>query len=163
MKPIKRKVSNDCRKNDTKVIANHTRNKQCDERITIHIKYLLNAREKSRLQGAIGLGVHSHWLKNWSEVFKLSSPLQSFFFFSCHATPGGSVKWHAKNVRGEDYRNCASACHPVRTNVTKEFRKTQKEKKKKDTCITEIFFRSFSIPAGMWAIVDSVICLCKIK
>mgnify|MGYP006964526386 CR=1 FL=1 len=81
MKPIKRKVSNDCWKNDTKVIANHTRNKQCDEQITIHTKYLLNAREKSRLQGAIGLGVHSHWLKNWGDILKLSSPLQSFFFF----------------------------------------------------------------------------------
>ena len=81
MKPIKRKVSNDCRKNDTKVIANHARNKQCDERITIHTKYLLNAREKSRLQGAIGLGFASHWLKNWGETFKLPSPLHSFFFY----------------------------------------------------------------------------------
>ena len=31
---------------------------------------LLKARDVSRLQGAIGLGFSSHWLKNWREVFK---------------------------------------------------------------------------------------------
>ena len=31
---------------------------------------LLNAREESRVQGAIGFGFASHWLKNWREVFK---------------------------------------------------------------------------------------------
>ena len=28
------------------------------------------AREKSRVHGAIGFGFDSHWLKNWSESFK---------------------------------------------------------------------------------------------
>jgi len=31
---------------------------------------LLEAREKSRIQGAIGFGFASHWLKNWREIFK---------------------------------------------------------------------------------------------
>ena len=30
----------------------------------------IKAREKSRGQGAIGLGFASHWLKNWRESFK---------------------------------------------------------------------------------------------
>ena len=30
----------------------------------------LKAREKLRLQGAIGFGFASHWLKNWRESFK---------------------------------------------------------------------------------------------
>ena len=30
----------------------------------------LEAREKSRVQGAIGFGFASHWLKNWRESFK---------------------------------------------------------------------------------------------
>ena len=30
----------------------------------------IKAREKSRVQGAIGLGFASHWLKNWRESFK---------------------------------------------------------------------------------------------
>ena len=30
----------------------------------------LKAREKSRVQGAIGFGFASHWLKNWRESFK---------------------------------------------------------------------------------------------
>ena len=30
----------------------------------------LEAREKSRLQGAIGFGFDSHWLKNWRDSFK---------------------------------------------------------------------------------------------
>ena len=30
----------------------------------------LEAREKSRVHGAIGLGFDSHWLKNWRESFK---------------------------------------------------------------------------------------------
>ena len=32
---------------------------------------LLQAREKSRVHGAIGFGFDSHWLKNWRESFKL--------------------------------------------------------------------------------------------
>ena len=31
---------------------------------------LLKAREKSRVQGAVGFGLISHWLKNWREIFK---------------------------------------------------------------------------------------------
>ena len=31
---------------------------------------LLKARDISRLQGAIGFGFSSHWLKNWLELFK---------------------------------------------------------------------------------------------
>ena len=31
---------------------------------------LLEAREKSRVHGAIGFGFASHWLKNWCESFK---------------------------------------------------------------------------------------------
>ena len=31
---------------------------------------LLKAREKSCVQGAIGFGFPSHWLKNWREIFK---------------------------------------------------------------------------------------------
>ena len=30
----------------------------------------LEAREKSRVHGAIGFGFASHWLKNWRESFK---------------------------------------------------------------------------------------------
>ena len=30
----------------------------------------LEAREKSRVHGAIGFGFISHWLKNWRESFK---------------------------------------------------------------------------------------------
>ena len=30
----------------------------------------LEAREKSRVQGGIGFGFASHWLKNWRESFK---------------------------------------------------------------------------------------------
>jgi len=30
----------------------------------------LEAREKSRLHGAIGFGFASHWLKNWRDSFK---------------------------------------------------------------------------------------------
>ena len=30
----------------------------------------LKAREKSRVQGVIGFGFASHWLKNWRESFK---------------------------------------------------------------------------------------------
>ena len=31
---------------------------------------LLEAREKSRVHGAIGFGFASHWMKNWRESFK---------------------------------------------------------------------------------------------
>ena len=32
--------------------------------------YLLKAREKPCVQGAIGFGFASHWLKNWREIFE---------------------------------------------------------------------------------------------
>ena len=56
-----------CRKTNTKVITptNSSGSKQRDEPITIASNYLLlKAREKSRVQGAIGFGFASHWLKN---------------------------------------------------------------------------------------------------
>ena len=31
---------------------------------------LLKAREKSRIQSAVGFGFASHWLKNWRHIFK---------------------------------------------------------------------------------------------
>ena len=31
---------------------------------------MLKVREKSRVQGAIGFGFASHWLKNWRDSFK---------------------------------------------------------------------------------------------
>ena len=31
---------------------------------------LLKAREKSRIQSAVGFGFASHWLKNWRDTFK---------------------------------------------------------------------------------------------
>ena len=31
---------------------------------------MLKAPEKWRIQGAIGFGLASHWLKNWREIFK---------------------------------------------------------------------------------------------
>ena len=34
------------------------------------IEDLFKAREKSRVQGAIGFGFASHWLKNWRNIFK---------------------------------------------------------------------------------------------
>ena len=43
---------------------------------------LLEAREKSRVHGAIGFGFDSHWLKNWRESFKpitkLSNQVSTF-------------------------------------------------------------------------------------
>ena len=38
---------------------------------------LLKAREKSRVQGAIGFGVASHWLKNERETFKAITKLSN--------------------------------------------------------------------------------------
>ena len=62
------------RKDQTKVITptNHRKSKQCGEPIRIPRNYLLLAQsaEKSRVQGAIGFGFASHWLKNWREIFK---------------------------------------------------------------------------------------------
>jgi len=64
----------DCRKTKTKAITptNHNRSKQRNEPITIVaiIWNSLKAREESRVHGAIGFGLASHWLKNWRESFK---------------------------------------------------------------------------------------------
>ena len=40
---------------------NHKKRSNCNS---------LEAREKSRVRGAIGFGFTSHWLKNWREFFK---------------------------------------------------------------------------------------------
>jgi len=64
---LKRAVSNDCRKTNTKVISstNHNRSKERNEPVRLKNGCkLFKAREKSRVQGAIGFGVASHWLKN---------------------------------------------------------------------------------------------------
>ena len=61
-------------KTKTKVITvtNHNRSKQCDE----PIKFLaitcnlLKVQKKSCLQGAIGFGFASNWLKTWCGTFK---------------------------------------------------------------------------------------------
>ena len=47
--------------------TNHNRSRQHHEPITITCN-TLEAREKSRVHGAIGFA--SHWLKNWRESFK---------------------------------------------------------------------------------------------
>ena len=65
------RFSNDCRKTKTKAITptNHDRSRQRDEPITITCNSL-EAREKSRVHGAIGFGFDFHWLKNWRDSFK---------------------------------------------------------------------------------------------
>ena len=62
------RFSNDCRKTKTKAITptNHNRSRQRDEPITIPSNNTCNsleAREKSRVRGAIGFACDSHWLK----------------------------------------------------------------------------------------------------
>ena len=68
------RFSNDCRKPKTKAITptNHNRNEQRDEPITFLAITCnsLEAREKSRVHGAVGFGFASHWLKNWRKSFK---------------------------------------------------------------------------------------------
>ena len=51
---------------------NHNESKQLDEPIRVPDNYLsrAQAREKLRVQGAIGFGFASHCLKNWREVLK---------------------------------------------------------------------------------------------
>ena len=41
----------------------------------------LEAREKSRVRGAIGFGFFSHWLNNWRDFFKLSRQSRSRNYF----------------------------------------------------------------------------------
>ena len=68
------RVSNDCRKTKTKVTTpiNHNRSKQRHEPIKISRNTCnsLEAREKSRVHGAIGFGFASHWLKYCRDSFK---------------------------------------------------------------------------------------------
>ena len=70
------RFSNDCRQTKTKVITltNHNRNgtnsaMNQSEFLAITCNSL-EAREKSRVRGAIGFGFASHWLKNWRDSFK---------------------------------------------------------------------------------------------
>ena len=65
------RFSNDCRKSITKVSTptNNKRNKHRDEFLAITCN-LLKAREISRVQGTVGFGFISHWLKNWRETFQ---------------------------------------------------------------------------------------------
>ena len=94
--------SNDCRKTKTKLLrpittgANSAMNQLKFLSITCNS---LEAREKSRVDGAIGFGFAFHWLKNWRESFKpitkrsnrnhvitfdshLKTALKVFFFFA---------------------------------------------------------------------------------
>ena len=52
--------------------TNHSRSQQRDEPIRVPVvaltRNLLKTREKSRAQGVIGVGLASHWLKNWPEI-----------------------------------------------------------------------------------------------
>ena len=66
--------SNDCRKNKTQAITptnhnspNSAMNQSQFLAVTCNS---LEAREKSRVRGAIGFGFASHWLKNWRDPFK---------------------------------------------------------------------------------------------
>ena len=53
-------------------LTGHKWRKQRNEPIRIQgMKYnFLKARQKSRIQGVLGFGFASHWLKNWREIFK---------------------------------------------------------------------------------------------
>ena len=68
------RFSNYCRKTKTKAITptNHNRCRQRDDpsQFLAILCNSLQAREKSRVHGAIGFGFASHWLKNWRESFK---------------------------------------------------------------------------------------------
>ena len=56
---------------NNKVITptNHNRSKRRDEPIRIPRNFI-KAREKSRVQGAIGFGFSSYWLKKWREILQ---------------------------------------------------------------------------------------------
>ena len=45
---------------------------------------LLEAREKSRVHGAVGFGFASHWLKNWRESFKPRVAIATVMTFDSH-------------------------------------------------------------------------------
>ena len=74
MLPSIERFSNDCRKTKTKAITptNHNRSRQRKDQsqFLAILCNSLQAREKSRVHGAIGFGFASHWLKNWRESFK---------------------------------------------------------------------------------------------
>ena len=66
------RLSNDCRKTKTKAITPITTGTNRPMNQSQFLAITCNspeAREKSRLHGAIGFGFASHWLKNWRESF----------------------------------------------------------------------------------------------
>ena len=75
IRKVLERFSNDCRKTKTITPTNHNRSRhamnlsqfQFQSAITCNS---LEARERSRVHGAIGFGFASHWLKNWRESFK---------------------------------------------------------------------------------------------
>ena len=72
-KMIIERFSNDCRKTKTKAIAptNHNRNKEHNEPITCLsiICNSLEAREKSRVRGVIGFGLHMVYIYIYIYIF----------------------------------------------------------------------------------------------
>ena len=71
------RFSNDCRKTKTKVTPlrpiTTEANSAMNQSEFLEITYsLLEAREKSRVHGAIGFGFASHWSKYWRDSFSQS-------------------------------------------------------------------------------------------
>ena len=66
------RFSNGCQKTKTKLlpITTGTNSAMNQSQFLAIIWNLLKAREKSRVNGAIGFAFASHWLKNWRESFK---------------------------------------------------------------------------------------------
>ena len=61
----------------------------------------LEARERSRVYGAIGFGFDSHWLKNWRESFKPISKLSNrnhVITFDSHLKTALRTKWASLNL-----------------------------------------------------------------
>ena len=68
------RVSIDCRNINTKVItlSNHNNRKQRVEPIKLTIACNSQSTEKSRVRGATGFVIASHWLKNWARFLRQS-------------------------------------------------------------------------------------------
>jgi len=66
----------------------------------------LEAREKSRVHGAIGFGFDSHWLKNWRESFK---PITKRSNRNHVITFDSRLKTALMKVRRTNYLNKSSA------------------------------------------------------
>ena len=63
--------SNDCRKTKTQAITPTNHNSAMNQSQFLAVTCnSLEAREKSRVRGAIGFGFASHWLKNWRDSLK---------------------------------------------------------------------------------------------